>query len=141
MKRILLFTLVPALLTAALAIPPVARADDTAVQVQRNASSTTLTGSKVGPTSGPQPPNAVQQPRGTLHAGPDGNWILRPLNGLSYAQRARDRYECDIAAVDQTGYDPTQDEGGVAPAAVPDRRADYLRAEAACFKARGYVMR
>jgi len=27
-----------------------------------------------------------------------------------------------------------------APAALPGKRADYLRAEAACFQARGYVV-
>jgi hypothetical protein len=78
---------------------------------------------------------------GTVHAGPDGDWIVEPLNGVSYAQQARDRYECDILAVDQTGFDPTKDNGGVPPEAVPGKRADYLRAEATCFQSRGYVMR
>jgi hypothetical protein len=80
------------------------------------------------------------QPRGTLQAGPDGDWIVEPLN-VSYSQLARDRYQCDIWAVDQTGFDPMEDDGGVPPEAVPAKRADYLRAEAVCFQARGYIVR
>ena len=81
------------------------------------------------------------QPRGTLHAGPDGDWILEPLNGISYVQQARDHYECDLWAVAQTGFDPAKDDGGVPPGAFPGKRADYLRAEAACFQSRGYLLR
>jgi hypothetical protein len=80
-------------------------------------------------------------PRGALHAGPDGDWVLEPASGVSYSQQAQDRYECDIGAVGQTGFDPTQDDGGVSPDAVAGKRADYLRAEAACFQARGYLIR
>jgi hypothetical protein len=58
-----------------------------------------------------------------------------------HSQQAQDRYECDIWAIGQTGFDPTQDDGGVTPEAVPGKRADYLRAEAACFQARGYLIR
>jgi hypothetical protein len=83
----------------------------------------------------------VSTPLGTVRAGPDGDWVLEPLSGVSYPQQARDRYECDIWAVDQTGFDPTKDDGGVPPDALPGKRADYLRAEAACFQARGYVVR
>jgi hypothetical protein len=93
-----------------------------------------------------QPPNGAQlasvvQPRGTLQAGPDGNWIVEPLNGVSYSQLARDRYQCDIWAVEQTGFDPMKDDGGVPPEAVSAKRVDYLRAEAVCFQARGYIVR
>ena len=87
------------------------------------------------------PPAAAAQSMGTVHAGPDGDWVVEPQNGVSYAQEARDRYECDIWAADQTGFDPTEYDGGVPPDAVPDKRADYLRAEAACFEGRGYLMR
>jgi hypothetical protein len=86
-------------------------------------------------------PVSMVEPRGALHAGPDGDWILEPLNGVSYVQEARDRYDCDIWGVDQTGFDPTMDDGGVPPDALPGKRADYLRAEAACFQARGYIVR
>jgi hypothetical protein len=110
------------------------------VEVQRDAASATLTGSRAQPMRARQLASAVQ-PMGTVHAGPDGDWILEPLDGVSYAQQASDRYECDIWGVDQTGFDPTKDDGGVPPEAVPGKRADYLRAEAACFQSRGYLMR
>lgn len=110
------------------------------VEVQQDADST------APPVSTPRPvgsghPASTAQPRGAVQAGPDGDWILEPLNAVSYVQAARDRYECDIGAVDQTGFDPTKHDGGVSPDALPGKRADYLRAEAACFQARGYVVR
>ena len=101
----------------------------------------------VASTSGPaQPARVGQLPRaerlmGTVRAGVDGDWILEPLDSVSYAQQAKDRYQCDIWAVGQTGFDPTKDEGGVPPDALPDKRAEYLHAEAACFRARGYIVR
>jgi len=110
------------------------------VELQGDATSTGLTMRTGQPLSSEQPARAVQR-IGSLRAGPDGDWILEPLNGVSYVQEARDRYECDVRAVDQTGFDPTQYDGGVPPDALPDKRADYLRAEAACFQARGYVVR
>ena len=109
------------------------------VEVQGDATGTGL-GMRTGePLSSVRPASAVRR-TGTVRAGPDGDWILEPLNGLSYAQQSTDRYECDIGAVDQTGFDPTKDDGGVPPGALPGKRADYLRAEAACFQARGYVV-
>jgi hypothetical protein len=117
------FSLAAALLITVLAVPAFVRADGIA-----------------------QPPNGAQlatavQPRGTLRAGPDGDWIIEPLNGVSYSQLATDRYQCDISAVGQTGFDPSEDDGGVPSEAVPAKRADYLRAEAVCFQARGYIVR
>ena len=109
------------------------------VEVQGDATGTGPTMRTGQPLSSVQPASAVQR-IGAVRAGPDGDWILEPLNGVSYAQQARDQYECDIRAVDQTGFDPTKDDGGVPPAALPGKRADYLRAEAACFQARGYVV-
>jgi hypothetical protein len=123
MKRRQRFSLAAVLLIAVLAVPVFARADDIGQQ-PNNA----------------QPGSAVQ-PRGTLQAGPDDDWIVEPLNGVSYTELARDRYLCDIWAVDQTGFDPMTDDGGVPPEAVPAKRRDYLRAEAVCFQARGYVVR
>lgn len=112
----------------------------TSVAVERHAANTAPTGNTAQPLRGVQLASAVQ-PMGTVHAGPDGDWVVEPMDGVSYAQQARDRYECDIWAVDQTGFDPTKDDGGVPPDAVPAERADYLRAEAACFQSRGYLMR
>jgi hypothetical protein len=123
MKRRQRFSRGAALLTTVLAMPAFSLADD--IAQRRNA---------------PQPANVVQL-RGTLQAGPDGDWIVEPLNGVSYSQLATDRYQCDIWAVGQTGFDPSEDDGGVPPEAVPAKRADYLRAEAVCFQARGYIVR
>ena len=39
------------------------------------------------------------------------------------------------------GFDPTEDDGGVPEDEVAGKRADYLRAEAACFEAHGYFVR
>jgi hypothetical protein len=86
-------------------------------------------------------PVSMAQPRGALRAGPDGDWILEPASGVPYSQQAQDRYECDIWAVGQTGFDPTLDDGGAPPGGVTSKRADYLRAEAACFQGRGYALR
>lgn len=80
-------------------------------------------------------------PPGTAQPAPDGQLFVYSKGGASYAQQASDRYECDISAVDQTGYDPTEEDGGVSPAAARVKRADYFRSEAACLVARGYRVR
>lgn len=109
------------------------------VAVQRNAASGVL------PMSTVQVPGAQAlvsvQPMGTIQAGPDGDWVLKSASGVSYPRQAGVRYQCDIWAVDQTGFDPTQDDGGVPPDKVTAKRAQYLRAEAACFEAHGYSVR
>jgi hypothetical protein len=95
----------------------------------------------VPPVSTVHRPGSATTASGTVRAGPDGDWVLEPVNGVSYTQLARDRYECDIRAADQTGFDPTKDDGGLPPNGVSAKRVDYLRAEAACFQARGYLVR
>jgi hypothetical protein len=110
------------------------------VEEQRDAAATTPRGSTAQPVNSEQSPSTAR-PIGTVRAGPDGDWILETLYGASYAQQAKDRYECDIWAVGQTGFDPTKDDGGVPPDAVSGKRSDYLRAEAVCFQARGYIIR
>jgi len=89
---------------------------------------------------GNQPVKTVQ-PMGTVQAGPDGDCVLKRSSDVSYARQARVRYECDISAADQTGFDPTEDDGGVPADEITGRRAAYLRAEAACFEAHGYIVR
>jgi len=111
------------------------------VEVQHDADdSAAPIGTTTRPVVSGEPASTVP-PVGTVEAGPDGDWVLEPRNGVSYVQTANDLYECDIWAVDETGFDPTQDDGGVSPEAAPGKRADYLRAEAACFESRGYVVR
>jgi hypothetical protein len=72
---------------------------------------------------------------------PDGQLFVYPKNGATSAQQASDRYECDISAADNTGFDPTQEDGGVSPDAAPAKQADYFRAETACLQVRGYRVR
>jgi hypothetical protein len=110
------------------------------IEVRRDVTTTEL------PVSTAQRPGTAHtassgQPMGTVRAGVDGDWVVEPLDGVSYGRQARDRYECDIWAVDQTGFDPTKDDGGLPADQVAAKRADYLRAEAVCFDARGYLVR
>jgi hypothetical protein len=86
------------------------------------------------------PPAGIDS-AGTAQPAPDGQLFVYPKNGVSSEQQASDRYECDISAVEKTGYDPTKEDGGVSPDAAPPKRADYFRAEAACLEARGYSVR
>jgi hypothetical protein len=72
---------------------------------------------------------------------PDGQLFVYPKNGATDAQQASDRYECDVSAADKTGFDPTQEDGGVSPDAAPAKQADYFRAETACLQVRGYRVR
>lgn len=58
-----------------------------------------------------------------------------PAQGQSEQQQADDRYECHRWAVDETGYDPVDDEYDAA------LREDYLRALTACLTGRGYTVR
>jgi hypothetical protein len=63
--------------------------------------------------------------------------IIYPKNGQSRDQQAADQYECNNWAKGQTGFDPTQPNGGVA--GDPGRaRSTYDRAMAACLTGRGY---
>jgi hypothetical protein len=61
-----------------------------------------------------------------------------PKDGQSPQQEATDRYECHRWASDQTGFDPTRPEGGVASNEVTEKRGDYHRAITACLDGRGY---
>jgi hypothetical protein len=61
-----------------------------------------------------------------------------PMAGQSAEQQQTDRYDCYRWAVSQTGFDPTQAGGGVAPGAAMQARSAYQRAELACLQARGY---
>ena len=60
-----------------------------------------------------------------------------PNAGQGTEQQSTDRYECHRWAVDQTGFDPTRGNGGVAPEAYDA----YRRAESACLQGRGYTVR
>jgi len=86
----------------------------------------------------PPPGNADQ---GVAAAGPAPDPYVYPNAGQSEEQQQTDRYECHRWAVDQTGFDPTQADGGVAPSAVNEAADAYRRAESACLEGRGYTVR
>jgi hypothetical protein len=67
--------------------------------------------------------------------------IIYPKNGQDAAQQAADRYDCHSWAKTQTGFDPVQPGGGVAPANAASSRGAYDRALSACLTARGYEVR
>lgn len=64
-----------------------------------------------------------------------------PRQGQSPEQTDFDRYECHRWAADETGFDPTQPEGGVGAERARAARSEYLRAMTACLEGRGYSVR
>jgi len=98
------------------------------------------------------PSTAVQGPQGPAYPGapppapggshPEGEDIyVYPQSGQSPDQQANDRYECHKWASSQTGFDPTQAGGGVAPEQTVAKGDDYKRAIRACLEGRGYSVR
>jgi hypothetical protein len=67
--------------------------------------------------------------------------IIYPKNGQSMQQQSADRYECHSWSKAQSGLDPMQPGGGVAPQDSNAKRDQYHRAMSACFEARGYSVR
>jgi hypothetical protein len=67
--------------------------------------------------------------------------IIYPKNGQDPKQQAADRYDCHSWAKTQSGFDPTQTGGGVAPDKRASRRDAYDRAMTACLTGRGYEVR
>lgn len=63
--------------------------------------------------------------------------IAYPKNGQTEQQLGQDKFECHKWAVGQTGFDPTQINGG----AAAGRRDEYLRAQSACLEGRGYSVK
>ena len=88
----------------------------------------------------PPPPNAGDETGAPAPAAAPELYVY-PNAGQSAEQQATDRYECHRWAVDQTGFDPTRADGGVAPDAVADAASAYRRAEGACLQGRGYTVR
>jgi hypothetical protein len=98
------------------------------------------------------PDSAVQGPQGPAYPGapppapgdahPEGEDIyVYPQQGQSPDQQANDRYDCHKWASSQTGFDPTQAGGGVAPDQTVARGEEYRRAVRACLEGRGYSVR
>jgi hypothetical protein len=82
------------------------------------------------------PPNADQPSPPPV--APSEDLMIYPKNGQTQEQQAADRYECHNWAKGQTGFDPTQPDGGVPPDQNASARANYNRAMSACLQARGY---
>jgi hypothetical protein len=66
------------------------------------------------------------------------NLSVAPKFGQTAEQLAADRAECQVWAKSQTGFDPGQYGGGVAPSDYTSRRQQYGRAVAACLEGHGY---
>ena len=63
---------------------------------------------------------------------------IQATRGQSDARLADDRYQCHRWAFDQSGFDPAEPGGGVAPAEYRQRRAHYRQALSGCLEIRGY---
>jgi len=89
-----------------------------------------------------RPPGQEQHPADS--AAPEGSSediFVYPKNGQTEEQQSTDRYECHAWAVEQSGFDPTREGGGVAESEIDSRRAEYRRAEGACLEGRGYSVK
>ncbi len=87
------------------------------------------------------PPNDADQPSNAPDPAPavaQDDLIVYPKNGQSKDQQAADQFECHGWARGQTGFDPTQDGGGVTQADAERSRSNYNRAMSACLQGRGY---
>jgi hypothetical protein len=83
----------------------------------------------------PSDPNATSPP-------PQSDQLyVYPENGQTAEQQASDKYDCHKWATSQTGFDPTQNGGGVPPDQTGDKNAAYQRAISACLVGRGYSVR
>ena len=72
---------------------------------------------------------------------PADQMFVYPRLDQSEQQQADDRYACHRWAADQTGFDPTQPQGGATEAQRVEKRADYQRAIGACLDGRGYTVK
>jgi hypothetical protein len=72
---------------------------------------------------------------------PNDDIFVYPKNGQSEADQSRDKYECHKWAQSESGFDPTQPNGGVSPDQANAKRASYQRAMAACLEGRGYSVK
>jgi hypothetical protein len=86
------------------------------------------------------PPPGAATPSAPPAAAPE-SLIIYPKNGQTTEQQAADRYECHNWARAQTGFDPTQPGGGVAPGDGANSRSAYDRAMSACLTGRGYEVK
>lgn len=96
------------------------------------------------PPDGAPPPDGSADPNAPggsyAQAAPQSpsDLIIYPKQGQSKDQQAADEYECHNWAKGQTGFDPTQANGGLAPGDADRAHNNYDRAMAACLQGRGY---
>jgi len=95
-------------------------------------------GYEVVPPPGQQGADVSTQPPSPQGAPPSEPLFSYPQNGQTAEQQASDQYECHHWAAGQSGFDPTQPNGG---GASGDARAAYQRAMRACLEGRGYSVR
>lgn len=88
-----------------------------------------------------QPPAPNPAPAQGAPVPAAGGFNIYPKNGQTSKQEETDRYACHSWARGQTGFDPTQPNGGVSPSQEASHRAEYRRAMTACLEARGYEVR
>jgi len=69
----------------------------------------------------------------STYAAADTSVYAYPSRGQNSEQSARDKYECYLWAVDQSGFDPSRGSPEAGSQAV-----DYNRANSACLTGRGY---
>jgi hypothetical protein len=93
----------------------------------------------VDPPAGADQPGAP--PPGAAAATAADNVYIYPRNGQTQEQQAADRFECHDWAKNQTGFDPTQQGGGVPAEENGSKREQYQRAMGACLEARGYSVK
>jgi len=86
------------------------------------------------------PPPGADNPGNPPTSMPD-DLFLYPKNGQTPEQQAADRFECRSWSKSQTGFDPTQSNGGVPPDQTSAKRGEYRRAMTACLEARGYSVK
>src|ERR1700730_5806691 len=72
---------------------------------------------------------------------PNGDVFIYPKNGQSEEVQSRDKYECHKWSQNQSGFDPTQVNGGAPPEQANEKRSAYQRAMSACLEGRGYSVK
>ena len=78
----------------------------------------------------------VEKPEGIENSQPvTSEFFVYPKQGQSDEQLERDRYDCHLWGVKQTGFDPS------APTQDTNKATDYRRALSACLDARGYTVK
>jgi hypothetical protein len=89
----------------------------------------------------PGDPNAASTDAPPPPPSPIGDVFVYPKNGQSDETQSRDKYECHKWAQGESGFDPTQPNGGVSPGEANGKREAYQRAMGACLEGRGYSVK